>query len=132
MQIVFSLYDPRHDKINKMAVRPTKFQISLGTCMKKAWVLSYPLSAQRRLWSDWADAQADQNLRWAHSLSVGLVMSRLMCISNSFSCPFRLMTLLLTLQKRKHAKAQLRMEPRFFGILCGLSATKLPGHTAVL
>ena len=35
--------------------------------MKKAWVLSYPLSAQRRLWSDWADAQADPNLRWAHS-----------------------------------------------------------------
>ena len=27
--------------------------------MKKAWVLSYPLSAQRRLWSDWEDAQAD-------------------------------------------------------------------------
>ena len=27
--------------------------------MKKAWVLSYPLNAQRRLWSDWADAQAD-------------------------------------------------------------------------
>ena len=25
--------------------------------MKKAWVLSYPLSAQRRLWSDWADVQ---------------------------------------------------------------------------
>ena len=35
--------------------------------MKKAWVLSYPLSAQRRLWSDWADAQADLSLRWAHS-----------------------------------------------------------------
>ena len=34
--------------------------------MKKAWVLSYPLSAQRRLWSDWADAQADMSLRWAH------------------------------------------------------------------
>ena len=30
--------------------------------MKKAWVLSYPLSAQRRLWSDWADAQADLRL----------------------------------------------------------------------
>ena len=26
--------------------------------MKKAWVLSYPLSTQWRLWSDWADAQA--------------------------------------------------------------------------
>ena len=34
--------------------------------MKKSCVLSYPLSAQRRLWSDWADAQADLSLRWAH------------------------------------------------------------------
>ena len=34
--------------------------------MKKAWVFSYPLSAQRRLWSDWTDAQADLSLRWAH------------------------------------------------------------------
>ena len=31
--------------------------------MKKAWVLSYLLRAQRRLWSDWADAQADLCLR---------------------------------------------------------------------
>ena len=34
--------------------------------MKKAWVLSYPLSAQQRLGSDWANAQADLSLRWAH------------------------------------------------------------------
>ena len=34
---------------------------------------------QRRLWSDWADAQADLSLRWAHSHIVGFVMSRLMC-----------------------------------------------------
>ena len=34
--------------------------------MKKARILSYPLSAQRRLWSDWADAQADLSLHWAH------------------------------------------------------------------
>ena len=34
--------------------------------MKKGRVLSYPLSALRRLWSDWADAQADLSLRWAH------------------------------------------------------------------
>ena len=46
-------------------------------CMKKAWVLSYPLSAQRRLWSDWADAQVDLSLRWAHSHFVGFVMKRL-------------------------------------------------------
>ena len=45
--------------------------------MKKARVLSYPLSAQWRLWSDWADAQADLSLRWAHSHFVGFVMSRL-------------------------------------------------------
>ena len=45
--------------------------------MNKAWVLSYPLSAQRRLWSDLADAQADLSLRWAHSHFVGFVMPRL-------------------------------------------------------
>ena len=41
--------------------------------MKKPWVLSYPLSAQRRLWSDWADL----SLCWAHGHFVGFVMSRL-------------------------------------------------------
>ena len=35
--------------------------------MKKPWVLSYPLNAQRRLWSDWVDAQADQSSLGAHS-----------------------------------------------------------------
>ena len=49
--------------------------------MKKPWVLSYPLSAQRRLWSDWADAQADLSLRCAHTHFVGFVMSRLKCKS---------------------------------------------------
>ena len=29
-------------------------------------MLSCPLSGQRRLWSYWADAQADQSLCWAH------------------------------------------------------------------
>ena len=47
--------------------------------MKKAWVLSYPLSAQRRLWSDWADAQADLSLRWAHSHNVGFAMRWVIC-----------------------------------------------------
>ena len=31
----------------------------------------------RILWSDWADAQADRSLRWAHSHFVGFVMRRL-------------------------------------------------------
>ena len=34
--------------------------------MKKAWFLRYLLSAQGRLWSDWADAKADLSLHWAH------------------------------------------------------------------
>ena len=37
-----------------------------GMCMKKGWVFSYLLSAQRTLWSDWADAQADLSFRCAH------------------------------------------------------------------
>ena len=73
--------EPQHDKTNKMSVRPVKTQISLdihqvwsvfALCMKKPWVLSYPLSTQRRLWSDWTDAQADLSLRWAHTHFVGL------------------------------------------------------------
>ena len=49
------LFEPPHDKTNKMTVRPAKTQISLGirpvrsvfaVRMKKAWVLSYPLSAE--------------------------------------------------------------------------------------
>ena len=86
--------DPRHDKTIKMSVRPAKTQISLGICpiwsvfavrMKKAWVLSYPLSALRRLCSDWADAQADVSLRWAQSHFVGFVMSWLKCFSHKKS-----------------------------------------------
>ena len=44
--------------------------------MKKPWTLNYPLSAQRRRWSDWADAQADLSLRWAHTHFVGFVTRR--------------------------------------------------------
>ena len=61
--------------MTKQHVRPAKTQISLGIHSlirvfadhtKKPRVLSYPLSAQWRLWSDWADAQADLSLHWAH------------------------------------------------------------------
>ena len=44
---------PGHPQSDVFAVR-----------MKKAWIISYPLSAQRRLWSDWADAQADLSVHW--------------------------------------------------------------------
>ena len=39
-----------------------------AVCMKKAWVLTYPFSA---------DAQADLSLCWAHTHFVGFVMLRL-------------------------------------------------------
>ena len=53
-------------------------QQSLGpeffaVCMKKAWVLSYPMSAQQRLWSDWADSHF-----------VGFVMRWLIYFHNTF------------------------------------------------
>ena len=47
-------------------VQPAKAQISLGICSVWSESLLYPLSGQRRLWSDWADAQANLGLRWAH------------------------------------------------------------------
>ena len=34
--------------------------VELSICIARLW------SAQRRLWTDWADAQADQSLCWAH------------------------------------------------------------------
>ena len=88
-------------KTNKMACAPSKgsdqpehppslIRVFAGR-MKKDWVLSYPLSAQRRFWSDWANAQADLSLRWAHSHFVGLVMRRLICdlsVSLHWNCKY--------------------------------------------
>ena len=77
-------YGPPHNKTNKMACAPSKDSDQHGHLpslirvfavgMKKACVLSYPLSALQRRWSDRADAQADLSLRRAHSNFVGFVM----------------------------------------------------------
>ena len=82
-------YEPPHGKTNKMACTPSEDSDQPGhppslisvfaVRMKKAGILTYPLSAQRRLWSDWADAQADLSLCWAHTHFVGFVVSRLIC-----------------------------------------------------
>ena len=53
---------------------------SLRCPHEETLVLSYPLSAQRRLWPAWADAQADLSLRWAHTHFVGFVMLCLILI----------------------------------------------------
>ena len=68
--------EPQHDKTNKLTCAPSKDSGQPGhpsslirdftVLMKKSWVISYPWSAQWRLSSDWADAQADLSLHWAH------------------------------------------------------------------
>ena len=78
-------YEPWHDKSNKVSVHTAKDQPGhppslirvFAVRLKKPWVLSYPLSAQRRPWSDWADAQVDPSLHWAHTQFVGFVMRQL-------------------------------------------------------
>ena len=59
-----NVIEPPYDKTNKWPVRPVWSVFAVR--MKNDWVFSYPLSAQRRLWSDWADAQAGLSLRCAH------------------------------------------------------------------
>ena len=64
--------EPRHDKTIKMICAPSEDSDQPGhppslirvsaVRLKRNWVLSYPLSAQRRLWSDWVDAQAHLSL----------------------------------------------------------------------
>ena len=93
---VFSLsFELPHDKTNKMICAPSEDSDQPGhlpslirvfaVCMKKAWVLSCPLSAQRILWSDWADAQADLSLRWAHSHFVSFVIRLLIWAAENLS-----------------------------------------------
>ena len=76
----FPWNEPLHDKTNKMACAPSEDSDQPGHLpslirvfavhMKKAGVFSYPLSAQRRLWSDWVDAQADLSLFWAYMVMI--------------------------------------------------------------
>ena len=80
---------PQHDKTQQNECVPSEDSDQPGhppsqirvfaVRMKTAWVLSYPLSAQQRLRSDWADAQADLSLRLAHSHFVGFGMTWLKC-----------------------------------------------------
>ena len=81
------IYEPPHDETIKMACAPSEDPDQHGhppslirvfaVRLKKVWVLNYPFRGQRRLWSDWADAQADLSLLWAHTHFVDFVMKRL-------------------------------------------------------
>ena len=76
--------EPSHDKTKKINVRTAKTQISLGirpvwseSSLCAQWVAKDPsfLHADSEDWSDWADAQVDPSLRWAHNHIVGFVLS---------------------------------------------------------
>ena len=60
------LNKPPHDKTNKMTCASSEDSDQPGHPLKEPWVFGYPLSTQRRLRSDWADAQAVLSLRWVH------------------------------------------------------------------
>ena len=85
-----NIFELTHIKTNKMACAssensdqpgypPSLIRVS-AVRMKKAWLLSYPLSTKQRLWSDGANAQADLRLRWAQSHFIGFVMRWLMSV----------------------------------------------------
>ena len=48
-----------------LGIRPIWSQSSLSA-WRNFGPYSYPLSTQRRLWSDWMHAQSDLSLRWVH------------------------------------------------------------------
>ena len=105
---------PPLDKTNKMACAPREDSDQPGhppslirvfaVRMKKDWVLSYPLSQQRKLLSDWVDAQADLSLRWAHSHFVGFVMRRPQCFKKKFKTFHHLTRSVATLETLKGIK----------------------------
>ena len=73
-------FEPRHDKTNKMSVRPAKTQISLGirlvwseSSLCVQWVAKGPSFHH----ADSEDSDQTGRTVWAHSHFVGFVMSRL-------------------------------------------------------
>ena len=68
---VFAVRAKKHWTLNYLLASAQSDQ-SLRCRMKKHWALTYLLSAQWRLWSDWADAQADLSLRWSAQADLSL------------------------------------------------------------
>ena len=64
--------EPHHDKTNKMTFAPIRI---FAVCIKKHWVLSYPLSALQRLIR--AYTQANRSLLLVHRSFCLCVMRRL-------------------------------------------------------
>ena len=66
---VCTLLNQQHDlcaqhKPDQTGHLPSQIRF-FAMCMRKPWILSYPLSVHLRLWLDWADSQADLSFCWA-------------------------------------------------------------------
>ena len=77
-----ALFEPRHDKTNKVTMRPAKTQISLG--IRPVW-------SESSLCAQWiakdpsflhADSEDSDQTGWMHSHFVGFVMTRLISFTN--------------------------------------------------
>ena len=76
LHVSYFTYESRHDKTNKLTCAPSKDSDQPGHPPSLIRVITVrsmgsqgpKLSScgQRWLWSDWADAQADLSLHWAH------------------------------------------------------------------
>ena len=81
--IHWGLFELRHDKTNKISVRPAKTQIRLGECpvwsesSLCAWWVAKDPSFLHADSEDSDQTGADLSLRWAHTHFVGFVMSQL-------------------------------------------------------
>ena len=83
------LFELPHDKTNKMTSAPSKDSDQPPSLIRVFAVrmkLSYPLSAQRRLWSECADAQADLSFAGRTGHFVGFVMSQLNYLWHHTAC----------------------------------------------
>ena len=59
-------YEPQHYKTNKITCAPSEDRSTRASAITMgSWGPNLSSCGQRRLWSDWADVQADLSLRWA-------------------------------------------------------------------
>ena len=58
--------------MTKLCAQRTQIRLGIRPVWSVFTVLSHTMSTQRRLWSDWADAQADLSLRWMHVIMLVL------------------------------------------------------------
>ena len=94
-------FEPPHVKTNEMACAPSKESDQPGRVfavrMKTAWVLSYPLSAQRRLirlggFPGWSESSLDAQSFWwfcheaTHVTEVAHLSAYIVCRSNHVDC----------------------------------------------